>query len=208
VPDYQKITLDFDELAAGLASFFVSIPPSPAPTLYPTTGAGVIYADGKFYWPGDWSNAAGPNVQLNYSALVNSVPVLSVTAQKPYPYWLPYAPNVGPPVAPGSTYLTPSYNTASNSNLVLMLKPTAATDQPTVAVDTYVMNNGYMTGDVSLGQANLNDYASKPDANGFVTYVVPLANLNAANKNIYKILVQDSQTPVGNSFEIKYAAFV
>jgi hypothetical protein len=144
-------------------------------------------------WPGDWS---GGGVSENYNASVNGRTCLQVQALALWPYWLPYAPLNAQGV--------PAYDDSANSYLILIMKPYALTDA--LGVNVYV--TGGPTGDSIVGSVQLQPYFVSTDANGFTTYAVPLSALKAAGIVVRKILLQDSGCPIGQSFDVEYAAFV
>ncbi len=181
------------------------VPVAPAPAV---CAAGVVYSNGTFCWPGDWS---APSVTLNYKdTTVNAAGDLKVTPTGPWGYWLPYAPNDGPPVSPGSTYLTPSLNTTPFTVLSLQIYPTNAAQTFSVLADVYEMNNGTMTGDISAGPRvdNMQQYCTAFKVNAWVTCSVPLAAFSAANRtNLYKILIQDQSGLTGDTFYLNNVQF-
>ncbi len=173
------------------------------PSGWPSTGLNVAYngfVSGVEMWPGDWS---GAGVKRNYNDVVNGVRCLTVTAVTPWPYWLPYCPLGGPDGK------TPSLDTKPYTSLALLMKPHAASDTPSCGAYTYTVVNGVVQGDVMTGGVALAPYAQGPaDVNGFVKYLVPLSVLKILGLPMYKFILQDSQTPVGQSFAVAYAAVI
>lgn len=206
----KSITLPAPSVTAAVAALvaagYIVTPPGTAPTqpTLPQSGPGVVY-NGAFkgaeLWPGDWS---GGGVQENYNAKVGSSVCLSIKALSAYPLWLPY-----PPLQADGY---PSFDTTPYTHFVMIAKLSASTDQPTIGSYSYqVDGNGKVTGDISNGPgAVLSQFITVPaDADGFVTYTVPLSAMQCLGmKNLYKIISQDSACPVGSTWYIKYAAFV
>jgi hypothetical protein len=161
----------------------IVVPPTPG---LPLTGAGVIYADGKFLWPGDWS---GNTITIDYAnkTLVSGKTVASMTPKQAWGYWLPYI---------------LSMPTAAFKNLIFKIKPEASGQKFSTAV--------YKVGDVVVGGLNPipASMVSAPDADGVVTYTIPLSVLNASNLDLYKIMVQDQSGLAGDTWGVEYAAFV
>jgi|GEM_PF-4249340 len=168
-------------------------------TSLPQTGVNVIYngaVEGKEMWPGDWS---GSGSQENYNATINGVTCLQIKAAEPYPLWLPYAPlNAGQ---------IPNFDPTGYEYLTVILKPSGGnSDTLNVGAYTYTLNNGIFQGDISTGSTTMSQYAQGgADENGFITYKVPLSAIGAKNP-IYKFIIQDSSTPVGSSWYVRYAA--
>lgn len=164
------------------------IPPT-NPAL-PVTGPGVIYADGKMLWPGDWS---GTGMVIDYAntTLVPGKTVASMTPKTPWAYWLPYILHMP---------------TAAFKNLVLKLKPAIAGQKFSVAIYT---STGSTT-DIVVGGLNPipASMESAPDADGVVTFTIPLTALNATSIDTYKIMVQDQSGLTGDIWGVEYAAFV
>lgn len=167
----------------------VVVPPVVTPPV-PVTGKGVIYADGKFLWPGDWS---GVGTAINYAntTLVPGKTVASMTSKSPWAYWLPYILHM---------------STAGFTKLILKIKPATVGQNFSVAAYTSTST----TTDIVVGGVNPipASMTSAPDANGVVTYTVPLSALNAANIDLYKILVQDQSGATGDTWGVEYAAFI
>lgn len=163
------------------------VPPNPA---LPVTGPGVIYADGKMLWPGDWS---GTGMTINYADMTQVLgkTVASMKPNTPWAYWLPYILHMA---------------TAPFKNLVIKIKPAMSGQKFSVAIYT---STGSTT-DIVVGGINPipASMESAPDADGVVTFTIPLTALNAANIDCYKIMVQDQSGLTGDIWSVEYAAFV
>ncbi len=179
--------------SATILSPIVTAPPPPPPPPPPPT-RGLIYANGKLMWPGDWS---GSSLQINYSD-ATKIPGMVVASMKSiaqWAYWLPYVLHL---------------QTSQFTNLVLKIKPSIAGQKFSAAAYTSVMNpdGSWKTDVITGGVASLLPYASNPDANGIITYTIPLSALKAVNIDLYKIIVQDQSGLVGDVWDVAYAAFV
>lgn len=168
-----------------------SAPPVPAtPPPLPVIGPGVIYADGKMLWPGDWS---GNNMAIDYAntTLVPGKTVAAMTPKNPWAYWLPYILHMP---------------TAGFTSLVVKLKPAMAGQKFSVAAYTSTgVATDIVTGGINPIPASM---ASAPDADGVVTYTIPLTALKAVNIDLYKVMVQDQSGLTGDQWGVAYAAFV
>lgn len=165
--------------------------PTPPP---PPSGPGIIYANGKMMWPGDWD---GSSLKVNY-ADATKIPgkvVASMTSLAPWAYWLPYILHL---------------QTAQYQSLVLKMLPSQPKQAFSVAAYTSVMNpdGSWKTDVVTGGVASLTPYASNPDADGVITYTIPLSALKAVNIDLYKIIVQDQSGLVGDVWDVVDARFV
>lgn len=162
----------------------------PPPSGLPLTGTGVIYADGKFLWLGDWSGA-GMAVNYANSTLVSGKIVAGMTSKVPWAYWLPYILHM------------PS---AAFKNLVLKIKPAIAGHKFSTAIYTSTST----TTDIIVGGLNPipASMLSAPDADGVVTATIPLTAMNAVNIDVYKIIIQDQSGLMGDTWGVEYAAFV
>jgi hypothetical protein len=163
-------------------------PPTPPPA---SPGSGAVYANGNFYWPGDWS---GSNTTLNYKDTVGNAPNedLSFTSNGPWAYWLPYAPLVGG---------NPQINLAPFHALQMSLKPTKPNQKWSV--------NLYKAGDVMIGTiSDISVYGSAPVVGQWGVYTVPLSVLNGMGITAEKFLLQDQTGLTGNIFYINNVAFI
>jgi hypothetical protein len=195
-----SVPCDVDSAVAALKVLGYTITPPvistappiivPPPSGLPLTGPGVIYADGKFLWPGDWS---GTGTAVNYAntTLVPGRTVASMTSRAPWAYWLPYILHMP---------------TAAFQNLVLKLKPATAGQKFSTAIYT---STGTKT-DIVVGGLNPipASMLSAPDADGVITATIPLSAVNAVNIDLYKIMVQDQSGLAGDTWGVEYAAFV
>jgi hypothetical protein len=168
----------------------VTAPPPPPPAI----GPGTIYDNGKLMWPGDWD---GSSLKVNY-ADATKIPgkvVASMTSIAPWAYWLPYVLHL---------------QTSQFTNLILRIKPSVAGQKFSAAAYTSVLNpDGTWKNDVVTGGvSSLLPYASNPDADGVVTYTIPLSALKAVNIDLYKIIVQDQTGLTGDVWCVVYAAFM
>lgn len=193
---------DVDSAIAGLRALGYTVtsgtittatptpPIVPPPSSLPMTGPGVIYADGKMLWPGDWS---GNTVAIDYvnTTLVPGKTVAAMTPKQPWAYWLPYILHMP---------------TAAFKNLILKVKPAIPGQKFSCAIYT---STGTAT-DIVVGGLNpipATD-VSAPDPDGVVTLTVALTAINAANIDCYKIMLQDQSGLVGDVWGVEYAAFV
>lgn len=197
---YVSVPCDAASAAAALKTLgYTVIPPVvstappiviPPPSGLPLTGTGVIYADGKFLWPGDWS---GNTIAINYAnkTLVPGKTVASMTPKQAWGYWLPYILHMP---------------TAAFKNLILKIKPEAAGQKFSTAIYT---STGTTT-DIVVGGLNPipASMISAPDADGVVTITIPLSAVNAVSIDVYKIMVQDQSGLTGDTWGVEYAAFV
>lgn len=167
----------------------VVVPPPPivAGNL-PTTGPGVVYANGKMLWPGDWS---GTQVSLNYSDTAGTPGSvdLAVKVNSAWGYWLPYI---------------LSLQTAGFKSLVLQLKPTVAGQK--WSVQTYTSTS--TTTDIVVGGvSDISKYGpAVPVVGQFNTYTIPLSAMASSNINLYKFLLQDQSGLGSNLWYVSYAA--
>jgi hypothetical protein len=168
-----------------------SVPPAVAiPPPLPVVGPGVIYADGKLQWPGDWS---GNNMGVDYAntTLVPGKTVAAMTPRNPWAYWLPYILHMP---------------TAAFTKLIVKIKPAVVGQKFSAAAYTSTgVATDIVTGGVNPIPASM---ASAPDADGVVTYTIPLASLGAVNIDLYKIMVQDQSGQSNDTWGVVYAAFV
>jgi len=114
-----------------------------------------------------------------------------MTSKAPWAYWLPYILHMP---------------TAAFKNLIIKLKPAVAGQKFSVAIYTSTSS----TTDIVVGGLNPipASMTSAPDADGVVTMTIPLTAINAANIDIYKIMVQDQSGLTGDIWGVEYAAFV
>ena len=173
----------------------VTPPPPTGPAPFPVTGPGVIYADGKLLWPGDWD---GSSLKANYAdtTKIPGMTVASMTSIAPWAYWLPYVLHL---------------QTSKFNNLVLMIKPAVAKQKFSVGAYTSVLNpdGTWKTDVITGGVPDLSPYAAgAADPSGVITYVIPLAALKAVGIDLYKIIVQDQSGLTGDVWLVTYAAFV
>lgn len=188
-----NISVDSAVLAALLVQAGYTIdPPAVSPPIVtppPVSLHGVIY-DGKLEWPGDWSGA-GVKIDYGNTTMVPGRTVAAITNIGAWGYWLPYI-----------LHLT----TSAFTNLVLQLKP--AVPGAHFGLVTYTSTGS--TTDVTVGILDpLDAYQTAPaDANGVVTYTVPLAALKSANIDLYKILIQDKSGTKGTTWGVVDARLV
>lgn len=169
-------------------------PPSIPPAAYPLSGPGVIYANGKLLWPGDWD---GSSLKVNY-ADTTKIPgetVASMTSIAPWAYWLPFVLHL---------------QTAQFKNLILKIRPAVAKQKFSVGAYTSVLNpdGTWKTDVITGGVSDISAYDGITDSNGVVTYTIPTSVLNATNIDLYKIIVQDQSGLTGDVWSVAYAAFV
>lgn len=169
--------------------------PIPAPPPIVTApDPGIIYANGRLMWKGDWD---GSSLQVNYSdpAAIPGKIVASMRSIAPWAYWLPYVLHL---------------QTSKYTNLVLKIKPSIPGQKFSCAAYTSVLNpDGTWKNDVITGGVpSLQPYASSPDFDGVFTYTIPLSALKAVNIDLYKILVQDQSGLTGDVWDVEYAAFL
>lgn len=193
-----SVPCDVDSAVAALVKLgftvtppvIASSPPVVVPPPVPVVGTGVIYADGKMLWPGDWS---GNNMAVDYAnkTLVPGKTVAAMTPKNPWAYWLPYILHMP---------------TAGFTNLIVKIKPAMAGQKFSVAAYTSTgVATDIVTGGVNPLPASM---ASALDADGVVTYTVPLTALKAVNIDLYKIMVQDQSGLTNDTWGVTYAAFV
>lgn len=204
------ITLPAQTVPVTAAPVVVTPPPAAA-TLW-------VYHNGVFSWPGDWSYGptTATNPVINYKDTAGSPADgpydISFTTLGQWSGWQPYAPNDGPPVSPGNTYLTPSFNTTPYSKLTVSLKPTQSGQKWSVYAEVYTTANGSTTGDVSPGSglSDISPYCSPAVAVGvWSTCVIPLSAFSATNlTNLYKIGLQDQSGLTKNVFYINDVGFI
>lgn len=173
----------------------VATPPPSGPAPFPVVGPGVIYAEGKLLWPGDWD---GSSLKVNYAdtTKIPGLTVASMTSIAPWAYWLPYVLHL---------------QTSQFNNLVLQIKPSTAKQKFSVGAYTSVLNpdGTWKTDVITGGVSDISSYAvGAADPNGVITYVIPTSALKAANIDLYKIIVQDQSGLVGDVNSVVYAAFV
>ncbi len=192
-----SVPCDVDSAIAALTKLGYTVTSGSVPPIVtppggglPLTGPGVIYADGKLLWPGDWSGGA---MLINYAntKLVPGKTVASMTPQSPWAYWLPYVLHL---------------MTTPFTNVILKIKPAFAGQKFSIAAYT---STGSQT-DIVVGGVNPipASMASAPDADGVITYTVPLTVIKANNIDLYKILVQDQSGQSGDTWGVEYAALV
>jgi hypothetical protein len=178
------------KLGYSVTAPVVTTASAPTPPPLPVVGSGVIYADGKMLWPGDWS---GNNKGIDYAntTLVPGKTVAAMSPRNPWAYWLPYILHMP---------------TAGFSNLIVKIKPAAVGQKFSAAAYT---STGTTT-DIVAGGINPipASMASTPDADGVVTYTIPLAALGAVNIDLYKIMIQDQSGLTNDVWGVVYAAFV
>ncbi len=166
----------------------------PIPAIVTAPNPGLIYANGKLMWPGDWD---GSSLQVNYAdpAAIPGKIVASMKSIAPWAYWLPYVLHL---------------QTSQYSNVVLKIKPAKPGQKFSLGAYTSVLNpdGTWKTDVITGGVASLLPFASNPDGDGVVTYTVPLSALNAVNIDLYKIILQDQSGLVGDVWDVEYAAFV
>lgn len=163
------------------------VPPTPA---LPLTGPGVIYADGKFLWPGDWSGAL-MGIDYANTTLIPGKTVAAMTPKSEWAYWLPYILHM---------------QTSAFKDLIFKVKPAVAGQKFSVAAYTSMGT----TTDVVVGGLNPIPVGmiSTPDADGVVTITIPLSAINAGAIDLYKIMLQDQSGLVSDVWGVEYAAFV
>lgn len=191
-----SVPCDVDSAVAALTNLgFTVTPPviSTAPPVtpgLPLTGSGVIYADGKFLWPGHLS---GPNIAIDYAntTLVPGKTVAAMTPKQKWAFWLPYILHMA---------------SSPFKSLVFKIKPAVAGQKFSTAVYTSTST----TTDIVVGGLNPipANMISAPDPDGVVTATLPLSALNSVNIDVYKILLQDQSGLVGDVWGVEYAAFV
>lgn len=198
---FQLTVADVANLAAGGALSIagpkpvVVVPPTPPAPILPVVGPGVIYADGKMLWPGDWD---GSSLKADYSntTQIPGMTVAAMTSIAPWAYWLPYVLHL---------------KTSQFVNLVLKIRLAVAKQKISVGAYTSVLNpdGTWKTDVITGGIPDLTPYlVGTPDSNGISTFVVQTSALAAANIDLYKIIVQDQSGLTGDVWDVAYAAFV
>ncbi len=188
---------DVTNLAAGGTLSLVGPAPivAPSPPALPTSGQGVIYANGKLLWPGDWD---GSSLKVDYSntTLIPGKTVAAMTSIAPWAYWLPFVLHL---------------QTSQFTKLVLRIRLAVAKQKVSVGAYTSVLNpDGTWKTDVTTGGVpDLTPYAiGAPDGDGVTQFEVPLAALKAVGIDLYKIIVQDQSGLTGDVWGVQYAAFI
>lgn len=198
---FQLTIADVANLGGGGTLTLAGPAPAPKPPVtppistLPLIGPGVIYAEGKLMWPGDWD---GSSLKVNYADTVQipGITVASMTSIAKWAYWLPYVLHL---------------KTSQFANLVLKIRLAVAKQKISVGAYTSVMNpdGTWKTDVITGGVDDLTPYAiGAPDTLGVTTFVIPTSALAAANIDLYKIIVQDQSGLVGDVWDVVYAAFV
>ncbi len=165
----------------------------------------MIYKDGKFYWPGDWS---GSQVKINYEDTAGDPGTkdIAVKIQAPWGFWLPYCPQVGPDI---NGYRVPSCDVAPYTSIKMHLKATIAHQKWSLTVFKYNIKNGVLTDDTVVGSVpDLTPYGGAAVAGKFVAYTIPLADLGASGlTTMYKMLLQDATGLTGHTWYVNDVEF-
>lgn len=148
----------------------------------------VVYHDGAFAWPGDYSFVATPDYRDTSGAPPEGRYDIKVTVTSPWGGWQPYATNW-------------IFDTTPYTYLRFSLKPTVANQ----AAQVYFM----LVGDKPVGvHVDPFKYGPAPVAGQWGVYTIPLADIGVAKTKIYKFAIQD-QTGLGhNVFYVDDVAFV
>lgn len=166
-----NITLDLTTLATQVAAILAPPVSTPPP---PTTNPALVYFNGTFYWPGDYSWG----VQVSYND-TNGLPTTGShdISVKGNGGWQPYAPNF-------------DFDPSPYTHLIFSVKPTLAND---IDWGTGVMAKG----DIAVGTtiSDISQFAQGPiGPNIWTTYKIPLGSggLNIpSGTHIYKFWIQD-----------------
>jgi hypothetical protein len=185
-----NVPVDVTELAALLVQAGYEVtPPAVVVVPVPVTPQNTVIYNGKLDWLGDWS---GGGVKIDYAdtVLVPGKTVASILNVGAYGYWLPYILHMA---------------TLPFKSLVLKLKP--AVPGAHFGLATYT-STGSTTDIVVGGLDTIAPYGGTPDADGIITYTVPLTALKSSNIDLYKILVQDKSGTKGTKWAVELAEFV
>lgn len=154
----------------------------------PGGAALVVYHDGKFAWPGDYSFVATPDYKDTSGAPEHGKYDIKVTLTGQWGGWQPFA--------PGWVFDTSPYN-----YLQFAFKPSAANP----AIQVYFM----LVGDKPVGiSVDPFKYGPAPVPGKWGLYTIPLADIGVARTKIYKFAIQDQTGTKDNVFYVNDVAFV
>ena len=206
MPSMRKLTMKkliMKKFSSPLVLFALMLPlaacaDTPTPASDPKTGnTFVVYANGVFNWPGDYSYAANINYKDTKGKPETGTYDLSVSLSSPWGAWQPFGPNWNFDLRP--------YN-----YLQFDLKPTAANQQ----WDCFAL----MVGDKNIVDTSgkqvvidINKYGPAPQAGVWATYKIPLAAIMTHQgvqlKAMYKFDIHDQTGQPANVFYVNNVKF-
>jgi hypothetical protein len=148
----------------------------------------VVYHDGKFAWPGDYSFVATPDYRDTSGAPLSGKYDIKVTLTGAWGGWQPFA-----------THWV--FDTTPYNYLRFAFKPTVANQSAQV----YFM----LVGDKPVGiGVDPFKYGPAPEPGRWGVYTIPLADIGVAKTKIYKFAIQDKTGIKNNVFYVNDVAFV
>lgn len=199
----QTVTVVIPAQTVVIPAPVAAVVPPPV-VVAPAASASWVYHAGVFLWPGDWS---GTGSTINYADTSGTPGTkdISLKANSPWAYWLPYPPTVAATGQPGM-------DTTPYSTLTISLKPTVAGQKWSLGAYSYSVTAGKFQGDISTGAgvADISSYCTPAIAVGVWSVCnVPLTAIQAAKlTTFYKFILQDQSGLTGDVFYINNVGFL